>query len=133
MANCLNILQSKQQSGVHFKGSLATFTPHSSYTLSCTRNVSVHDKILLLLEGWSIVDVILRAGLKDRQTRQLPRAPKPEGPQDFDSKAKFYSRWVTELWRPSMQLNICSYYLLLLVMTTASYLLLNKHSFIAKY
>ena len=31
-----------------------------------------------------------RAGLKDRQTRQLPRAPKPEGPQGFDSKAKFY-------------------------------------------
>ena len=31
-----------------------------------------------------------RAGLKDRQTRQLPRAPKPEGPQSFDSKTKFF-------------------------------------------
>ena len=32
-----------------------------------------------------------RAGLKDRQTRQLPRAPKPEGPQGSDSKMKIYS------------------------------------------
>ena len=40
-----------------------------------------------------------RADLKDRQTRQLPRAPKPEGPQGSDSKMKFIG---IELCTPSM-------------------------------
>ena len=32
--------------------------------------------------------MVTRAGLKDRQIRQLPRARRPEGPQGSDSKSK---------------------------------------------
>ena len=49
--------------------------------------ISAGMHIAIFVVAWL---VITRAGLKDRQTRQLPRAPRPEGPQGSDSKAKFY-------------------------------------------
>ena len=64
-------------------------------------------------------NVSSQAGLKDRQTRQLPRAPKPEEPKgSITAKQNLI---VTEFCRPSMQLNyIClSYFQILIVTVTA--------------
>ena len=50
---------------------------HGDFNNSMSHNVIVYKIIIFQSTTWP------RAGLKDRQTRQLPRAPKQEGPPGF--------------------------------------------------